>query len=34
MLGKLWVIVQRKETLENKKEQEWASTISGLGIHG
>lgn len=34
MLGKLWVIVQRKETLENKKEQERASTISGLGIHG
>lgn len=30
MLGKLWLIVHRKDTLENKKEQELASTISRL----
>lgn len=30
MLGKLWLIVHRKDTLENKKQQELASTISRL----
>ena len=34
MLAKFWVIVHRKATLDDKKEQEWTSTVSGLGIQG
>lgn len=33
IIEKLWVIVHRKDTLENKKKQEPVSVVLGLEIH-